>query len=215
MSEYTIEIGNAVKSVLNTGCGPYAPDRLHPAFRGSDWSEVRFDIDKLARPDIVGSITDLGTIGDATFDAIWCSHNLEHLHTHDVPKALSEFHRVLKPDGFALIATPDLEAIAELVVKGRLEDVAYQSPAGPITALDMIYGLSSAISNGNFFMSHHTGFTADRLGRLLIDSGFAEVLAKNGSWFDLWTLGLMPEANKESVLRHLRAHQLDLFPNAD
>lgn len=203
-----------VKRVLNAGSGPHELDRLHAAFRNSDWTEVRYDIDKLVKPDLVGSIVDLGAIGDATFDAIWCSHNLEHLRTHDVPTALAEFRRVLKSDGFALMCTPDLETIAELIVDGRLEDVAYYSPAGPITALDMLYGLSVSIERGNLFMSHHTGFTTDRLGRLLIDSGFSEVLVKRGPSYDLWAVALMPDANKESLLHHLRANGLDLFAEA-
>lgn len=199
------------KRVLNTGCGPYAPERLHPAFRGPGWTEVRLDLNPEAKPDIVASIADLGALTEGSFDAIWCSHNLEHLHTHQIPAAISGFRRILKPDGFALIATPDLEAIAELVVDGKLEVVAYKSPAGPISALDMLYGLSTAIARGNHFMSHHTGFSADRLGRLLVEAGFAEVVVKNGEWYSLWALALMPEANKDGLLHHFRANELDLF----
>jgi predicted SAM-dependent methyltransferase len=213
-----IELGGenakARKRVLNTGSGSYSPERLHFAFRSGDWKEVRLDIDKLVRPDIVGSISDMTAIANGSFDAIWCSHNLEHLHTHDVPRSLAEFRRVLMPDGFALITTPDLEAIAELVVNGRLEDTAYQSPAGPITALDMLFGLSTSIAHGNFFMAHNTGFTADRLGRLLIEAGFAEVFVKRGTGFDIWAAALMPEANRDELLSHLRANRLDLFPDA-
>jgi SAM-dependent methyltransferase len=202
------------RRVLNTGCGSNAPERLHSIFRNAGWKEVRLDIDQRVRPDIIGSITDLGKIESASFDAIWCSHNLEHLHTFEIPKALAEFHRVLKPDGFALITTPDLEAIAELVVSGRLESTAYQSPAGPITALDMLFGLSTAIAHGNVFMAHNTGFTADRIGRVLIDSDFPEVLVKRGPHYDLWALALMPDVDKEALLAHLRANNLDLFPES-
>jgi SAM-dependent methyltransferase len=217
-AENTLDFGESgnkpTKRVLNAGSGPHDSQRLHSAFRNSEWAEVRYDIDKLVKPDVVGSIIALRAFGDATFDAIWCSHNLEHLHTHEVPMALREFRRVLKPDGFALICTPDLEAIAELVVNGRAEDVAYMSPAGPITALDMLYGLSASIRQGNLFMSHHTGFTADRLGRLLVDSGFSEALTTRGAGYNIWGLGLMPEASKESLLLHLRANELDLYPDA-
>ena len=205
--------GIAPKRVLNVGSGPYDPTRLHAAFRNSGWTEVRYDIDKRLKPDIVGSIVNLEAVASATFDAIWCAHNLEHLHSHDVPKALVEFRRVLKPDGFALIVTPDLEAIAELVCSGRLEEVAYHSPAGPVTALDMLYGLSVAIEQGNQFMCHNTGFTTERLGRLLVESNFAEVLVKRGSDYDLWALALMAKANKHDLLIHLRANSLDLFPD--
>jgi SAM-dependent methyltransferase len=206
--------GGVIKRVLNVGCGPKGVERLHPAFHATDWKEVRYDIDQAVKPDIIGTIVDLRAIEDDSFDAIWCSHNIEHLHTYEVPKALTEFCRVLKPDGFALIATPDLEAIAELIVNGRLEDVAYTSPAGPITALDMLYGLSLAVEHGNTYMSHHTGFTADRLGRLLVECGFAEALAKRESWFNLWGVGLMPEANKDELLLRLRASNLDIYPDA-
>jgi SAM-dependent methyltransferase len=205
--------GIAAKRVLNVGSGPYDPTRLHPAFRNRGWTEVRYDIDERLKPDIVGSIVNLEAVKSASFDAIWCAHNLEHLHAHDVPKALVEFRRVLKPDGFALITAPDLEAIAELVCSGRLEEVAYRSLAGPVTALDMLYGLSIAIERGNQFMCHNTGFTTERLGRLLVESSFAEVLVKRGSSYELWALALMVEANKQDLLAYLRANSLDLFPD--
>jgi predicted SAM-dependent methyltransferase len=212
-----IELGRsdrtAAKRVLNTGSGAYAPERLHAVFRKPNWTEVRLDIDRLANPDIIGSTADLEQIGDASFDAIWCSHNLEHLHTHEVPEALVGFRRVLKADGFALITTPDLEAIAELVVNGRLEETAYQSPAGPIRALDMLFGLSTAIAAGSIYMAHNTGFTTERLGRLLIEAGFFEVLTKRGNSYDLWALALMPECGHKELLLRLRENQLDLFPD--
>lgn len=203
--------GGTGKRVLNAGCGPHEPGRLHSAFRNADWTEVRLDIDKEVKPDILGTITDLGAIRNAMFDAVWCSHNLEHLHTPDVPKALAEFHRILKPDGFVLISTPDLEAVAELVVTGRLDDTAYVSSAGPITALDMLFGLGASIAQGNYYMAHNTGFTAERLGRVLIDAGFSEVLTKNDTGYNLWALALMSEANKDALLAHFRNNRLDFF----
>lgn len=204
----------ATKTVLNAGSGFYAPEKLHSAFRDLGWKEVRYDIDTLVKPDIVGSIVDMAAVASESCDAIWCSHNLEHLHTYEVPNALSEFHRVLNPGGFALITTPDLEGIAELVVAGRLEDTAYQAPAGPITALDMLFGLSSAVATGNHFMAHNTAFTADRLGRLLIDAGFAEAFTKRGPAYDVWALAVMPAADIQSILSDLKAAGLDLFPEA-
>jgi predicted SAM-dependent methyltransferase len=203
-----------VLTVLNAGSGYYAPERLHPAFRGPAWREIRLDIDPRARPDVIGSVTDMSRIADASFDAVWCSHNLEHLHSYEVPKALSEFRRVLRPHGFALITSPDLQAIAQLVVDGKLEEVAYQSPAGPITPLDMLFGLSTAIEAGNLFMAHKTGFTADRFGRVLLAAGFVEVFVTKGTFFDLWALGLMPEADRDDVLGHLQDNRLDFGPEA-
>jgi predicted SAM-dependent methyltransferase len=201
----------AVRYVLNAGCGANTPSSLHAVFRNSLWEETRLDLDRAVAPDIIGSLTDLSAISDASFDAIWCSHSLEHLHGHDVPNALSEFRRVLQPDGFALITTPDLEAIAELVVSGRLEDVAYTSPAGPITALDMIFGHAASIQQGSHYMAHNTGFTADRMGHLLIDCGFTEALVIRGKFFDLWGLALMPMADKQGLLQGFRGTGLDFY----
>jgi len=203
----------ALRRVLNVGCGHYSPHGLHPAFRDAAWKEVRLDIDESVKPDIIGSITSMKAVANAEFDAIWSSHNLEHLYSHEIGRAVAEFRRVLKPDGFALITCPDLEAIAALVVKGRAEATAYQSPAGPITALDMLYGHSASIKRGNFFMAHNTGFTANRLGRLLVKGGFAEALLIKGASFDLWALALKQRADKPEMLRHLRAHRLNFFPD--
>lgn len=202
---------NASKLVLNAGCGFYAPAKLHVAFRNADWKEIRLDVDERVQPDIVSSITDMKTVAPMTFDAVWCSHNLEHLHTFEVDKALSEFRRVLKPDGFALITSPDLESIAKLVIEGRVEEVAYKSPAGPITALDMIYGHSASIERGFHFMAHHTGFTTETLGRRLANSGFSEVLVTKGDGFDIWALALMPDCKKEDIANYFRDGDLDFF----
>jgi len=129
--------GSALKRVLNAGSGPQTARQTHPLFRKELWQEVRLDIDPQAKPDVVGSITDMGPLLAQSFDEIWSSHSLEHLYAHEVPLALLEFKRVLKPDGFALIASPDLEAVAAMVLEHGLNHVAYTSPLGPITPLDL------------------------------------------------------------------------------
>lgn len=169
------------------------------------------DIDARVAPDIVGSLTDLDQLTDDSFDAVFCSHSLEHLHTHDVGKALRGIFRILQPTGFALITSPDLEPIAKLVSEGRGEEIAYQSSVGPITALDMIYGHAASIERGNTYMAHNTGFTADRVARLLLEAGFVEVLVTEGDCFDLWAVALMPDAEKDSILTSLDENGLDFF----
>lgn len=176
------------KRVLNAGCGPASPLKLHAAFRTQEWIETRFDIEPGVRPDILGSIVDMAEIGSGTFDALWSSHNIEHIHTFEVPMALREFRRVLKDTGFALITCPDIECIAQLIVEGRLEEAAYVSPAGPITPLDMLFGHSASVARGHVSMAHNTGFTVDRLGKALIAAGFREVRVVKGRGYDLWAL---------------------------
>ncbi|WP_328984435.1 glycosyltransferase [Thiorhodovibrio winogradskyi] len=171
---------------LNIGCGRDNPSRLPETFREPEWRQIRLDIDPGVKPDLLCSSTDLGAIADQSVDAIYSSHSLEHLETHQVPQALAEFHRVLKPDGFALITLPNLRAIAALIAAGRLADTAYESPIGPITALDMLFGHSNSIAAGNSYMAHRTGFDAERLGQSLLAAGFAEVRVRQGECFDLW-----------------------------
>jgi SAM-dependent methyltransferase len=160
--------------VLHVGCGPRRHDTLHSRFREPGWREVRLDIDERVEPDVVASVTQMPMVADASADAVWCSHNLEHLHPDEVPLALAEFRRVLKPGGFALIAVPDLQAAAELIATDRIEEVAYTSPAGPIAALDLIYGFRG-FTRDNPFMIHRTGFTARTLIRVLAQAGFGRV----------------------------------------
>jgi SAM-dependent methyltransferase len=198
-----------MKKVLNAGCGPANPDRLHPAFRNGAWQEVRMDVDPRVAPDIVGSLEDLGQIADKSFDAVYCSHSLEHLYHHDVVFAIRGIARILRQDSFALITAPDLEPIAALVVQGRAEAVAYMSPIGPITALDMLYGHAASIAAGNQFMAHKTGFTEDRIARLLLEARFEEVQVVKGPSYDLFALALMPEADKDRIVAELRAGGLD------
>jgi len=173
--------------VLHVGCGAADPAKL-PAdfFPPGQWREIRLDIDPAVAPDIVGSITAMA-VGDAAVDAVWSSHNLEHLHAHEVPAALREFRRVLRSGGFALIAVPDLQQVAALVAEDRMGP-AYVSPAGPITPLDMLYGFGAAIANGNRFMAHCTGFTARSLEAALAQAGFAPVRVIRDGKFGLWAM---------------------------
>lgn len=169
---------------------------MRPAFDPSAWKEVRIDIDDRNAPDIVGSISDMrGIVEDGSFDAVWCSHCIEHLHDHEVLPALREFRRILTNTGFAIVSCPNLDAIARLLVSEDIESVAYLSPAGPIRLLDMIFGHSPSIASGHLHMAHKTGFTVDRLGRLAVNAGFAETRVHEGENYDLWAALLMPKAD--------------------
>ena len=148
------------RKLLHVGCGPKTQANTHPAFHDPrQWAETRLDIDPEAKPDIVASMTDMSMVDDEQFDAIFSSHNLEHLYPHEVPVALAEFRRVLKPTGFALVMVPDLQRVGELIAENKLEDPAYMSPSGPICPVDMLYGFRPSLAEGNLFMAHRMGFT--------------------------------------------------------
>ncbi len=191
-------VSMAQKIVLHVGCGAPNPQKLHAHFRTTEWREVRLDIDPAVQPDIVASITDMAIVKTESVDAIWSSHNIEHLYPHEVALALNEFYRVLKIGGLALITLPDLQRVAEWIAQDRLEDIAYVSPAGPITPLDMAYGHRPSLARGNLFMAHKTGFTAKTLGNALVKAGFVAVKVTRGPAFDLWAVAYKSN-NPETV----------------
>jgi SAM-dependent methyltransferase len=163
-------MNEAERSVLHVGCGRTKLQEWR--FPQAEWREIRLDIDPAVEPDVIASLTDMSAVASASVDAVYCCHNLEHLYAHEVPLALAEFIRVLRPGGQAVIEVPDLEAIAQLVAADRLEEVVTETSTGPITALDMIYGHRWHIADGNRFMAHHTGFTVRTLGEALSKAGF-------------------------------------------
>lgn len=182
------------KLVLHVGCGPDEHANLHPRFRTPEWHELRFDIDTGVKPDIVGSMVDMVGVPDEAVDAVWSSHNLEHVYAHEAIQALAEFHRVLRPGGEVLITMPDLQRVAELIANGKLEDPFYHGPAGPLTPLDVLYGKGDWIAAGRTFMAHRTGYTSKTLGRKLRNAGFRDVVVeRNTAEIVLWATARRPE----------------------
>ncbi|MDR2488313.1 MAG: class I SAM-dependent methyltransferase [Desulfovibrio sp.] len=175
------------KKVLHVGCGPLAAEKLHESFHGDDWTEVRLDINPGAHPDIVASITDMSAVASGTFDALYSSHNLEHLFPHELPLALREFYRVLKQAGYALITLPDLQQIAECIAAGREEDTIFMTNKGPIAPLDMLYGFRPFLA-ANPFMAHKFGYTAATLHKALREAGFLHVRVERDGEFNLWAV---------------------------
>ena len=198
------------RRVLNAGSGPKSIRKLDAIFDPAAWEEIRIDLDPGVEPDFVGSMTDMRTHFRArSFDAIWSSHSLEHLHSHEISRALAEFRRILRDDGFALIRCPDLETVMTLFLEHGSDHIVYHSAAGPITPLDMMFGHTSSIASGNLHMAHHSGLTADRLGGLLLQADFAEAITKRQD-FDLWALALTRHADRDAILDELQRAGLDM-----
>jgi SAM-dependent methyltransferase len=162
-------------SVLNVGGGSkQTPIPKH--YEG--WNHLLLDIDAAGNPDILCDARQLSTLQGEQFDAVYCSHNLEHYYKHDTVKVLKGFLHVLKPDGFAEIRVPDLSSVMKHVVATGLdvEDTLYVSPVGPISVRDVIYGFAKQIeSSGDDFYAHKTGYTSASLRAALIQTGFQHV----------------------------------------
>jgi len=155
----------------------------------SGWEHLLLDIDPHGNPDVLCDARDLTSLAPGQFDAVYCSHNLEHYYRHDGHRVLRGFLHVLRDDGFAEIRVPDLDSLMQHVVKSGMdiEDVLYVSSAGPITPRDVLYGYGAEIErSGQDFFAHKTGFTEKSLYRVLEQAGFEEaVLVKEVPTFEL------------------------------
>jgi len=161
-----------VLKLLHVGCG----GEPMPDWAEGRYVETRLDISADHSPDIVASMTDMGDIG--SFDAIYCSHALEHLAPHDAAKALSEFRRVLKPGGFAVILVPDLEGVE------ATDQVLFEAPCGPVSGLDLMYGLRSLL-HVMPYMAHRTGFVSDTLKAAIEGAGMEAASLKRLPHYNL------------------------------
>lgn len=176
---------------LHIGCGPKRKAKTTRGFNTDDWTEIRLDIDASVAPDLVGTMTDMSVVKTGSVDAIFSSHNIEHLYPHEVALALAEFVRVLSDDGFAVITCPDLQSVCALIAEDKLLDSAYTSPAGGIAPIDILYGYRASMSRGNLYMAHRCGFTQKVLAGTLRACGFQSVASMargRAPFFDLWAV---------------------------
>ena len=192
---------------MHVGCGADRINRTTLGFNDGSWKEVRLDINELNQPDVIGSMTDMSGVDSESIDAIFSSHNIEHLYMHEVSIALAEFKRALKPDGFCVITCPDIQTVCELVAQDKLMDAAYQSPAGPITPLDILYGHSNSIKDGNTYMAHRCGFTQSSMSNVLKQSGYISVATmRRPQSFDLWVIASKGQRTEEQMRLLAKEH---------
>jgi SAM-dependent methyltransferase len=162
----------AAKRVLNVG-GNSKAIPLPPIYAG--WEHVLLDIDPAGKPDIVCDARNMYDLPGASFDAIYCSHNLEHYFLHDAVDVVLGFLHVLRDDGFIEIRVPDVGELMRLVAQNNwdISDTVYVSMLGPISVRDMLYGFQKQIEqSGNDFFAHKNGFTRESLTELLTECGF-------------------------------------------
>lgn len=67
--------------------------------------------------DFIGECSDLSQFEDESVDEAYASHVYEHLgYQQELPRALAEIYRILKPGGILRIAVPDLDVLCQLFV---------------------------------------------------------------------------------------------------
>ena len=199
-----------MKTFLHVGCGPQDKTNIH-GFNNDNWKEIRFDIDKNVNPDIVGTLIDMKLVKTNSVDAIYSAHNIEHVFPHEVPIVLKEFHRVLKDDGMVVLKCPDLQSVCEAVVNDKLLEPLYESPAGPISPIDILYGYRKAIAQGNEYMAHKGGFTYSVLKGAFEEAGFK--FHYGGKLLSVYELFIVSFKQKISEEEAINIGKLFLPPN--
>ena len=185
-----------MKTFLNVGCGPPGA----PAPQGfEDWRQIRLDADRRVEPDIVGDMRFVRI--DEQVDAVFSSHSIEHVYSHEVHETLSSWRHALTPHGFLVVTCPDLQSACARVAEGKLFDPVVHSHAGPLAPIDFLYGYRLQVAAGAHGMQHLTGFIASSLGQALSDAGFAGVfVTRRPTLYDLWAIAFVQEVEQQTMM---------------
>ena len=160
---------------LHAACGNVDKAHTTREFAGAHWQEVRMDVAGIGSPQIVSSLLDMRMLDPESFDAAFTARSLERLYSHEVGLALGNLLRILKQDGYLIVVCADLQLACSLVAEDKLLEPAYESPAGPVSPLDIIYGYRPAIAAGQTLYARKCGFTIKALIGTLSQVGFASI----------------------------------------
>lgn len=122
-------------------------------------------VDLYMPAEIRDDVTKLEQFTNESVEEVRVYHLLEHLKTDDVPIALGQIFRVLKPHGKIEIEVPDLVWLLEdFLNTPEMERWGWK--------LQTLFGMQN--HEGEF---HRTGFSGPRLRQLLIRAGFEDVVS--------------------------------------
>lgn len=140
---------------LNLGCGViYKPGYVNIDKYDSSVADSNESVDNLSYE-------------DNSVDEIVAEQLIEHFDYVRCKYVLSEWFRVLKPEGRLIIETPDILESFEKFKKSDLE--------GKRKTLQWVYGIDSS------GMRHKTGFDFELLEKLLQDIGFEDIERKEAA----------------------------------
>ena len=193
----TLNNKKLMKIFLHAGCGDQSQSDVI-GFDNDNWKEIRFDIDERVNPDIVGTMTDMKSVETGSVDAVYSSHNIVNLFPHEVPIALTEFYRVLNEDGMVVITCSDLQSIGKAILQDKLLEKLYSSPAGPVTAFDILYGHRKATLEGNEYMAHKGGFTYSTLYKSFKEVGF-QAMAGGRKGYNIYLVAFKQRKPDEEI----------------
>ncbi|MBD2087803.1 MULTISPECIES: methyltransferase domain-containing protein [unclassified Coleofasciculus] len=101
---------------------------------------------------------------DNSVDAAYTSHVLEHLYLEGALNCISEVYRVLKPGGIFRVAVPDLDQL-----------IKSYNPSCPEVFLTEFLEATQTLEKNR----HHWHYNENSLRKILLDTGFREVVRCN------------------------------------
>lgn len=153
MRHFAIEAGR--KKIVDIGCGTNPLRTPEGRVITVDWRE---DVN----PDYRCDFRRL-PLASEEFDVVHSAHTLEHVARKEVEATLTEWVRILKPDGELRLSLPNLEWAAKRIIKGEYGLLEGSN----VNALDVFYG--QQLYDLDY---HKTGFTPKLLEDLLRKLGF-------------------------------------------
>lgn len=117
----------------------------------------------------VGDALDLSRFPDGTFDTVVTKDMIEHLSWRDVPSALREWLRVLRPDGTLDIETPNADELF-LLLGGKQTGSRVENESRWEQFCRVAYGHQDYPEN-----THRSYFTPEWLTQLMKDAGCSSV----------------------------------------
>lgn len=103
---------------LNVGSG-------QARFEGPEWLNVDCVSRQGQVPDVIDDARALQTFPDASVDLIVLQHCLEHFVLPDAVKVISACGRVLCPGGALVVTLPDMRALAQAWLMGKIDDYLF------------------------------------------------------------------------------------------
>lgn len=116
--------------------------------------------------DHVGNARDLSRFPEGTFAEVYASHVLEHFdyREDEVLRALKEWRRVLVPNGKLYVSVPDMEVLAQLLLR---KDLTLKDH---FFVMRMLFG-----GHVDQYDYHDLGFTPEILLHYLRQAGFCQI----------------------------------------
>lgn len=154
------------------------------------WTNV--DIFSNCKADEYADVTSL-PYDKQSFDLVYASHILEHVHRHMVLATLTHWRTLLVPGGTLRLAVPNFRAVCE----------HYMETSDLPVLIGLLYG------GQNYHLNRHTiTFDSNTLTKYLVQAGFSEVRAwdwrkTDHSDHDDYSQSYLPHLNKNGRLMSL------------